>query len=131
MKTKSDDLLKQDVDLEEAGFAQHYCLHCAKYFIDLKAMEDHFKTKVHKRRMKALEDEPYTEKEAELAAGHGSFSYKPPKRLMETQPSKEEHSQGKQIKIVEYAKEEFVKMQKEKRKSNQQITNDMSVEMRE
>lgn len=88
-------------------------------------MDDHFKTKVHKRRMKALEDEPYTEKESMLAAGHGSFSYKPPKRLMETQPSKEEHSQGKRVKIVEMVKEDFVKMQKEKRKSAQKSNESM------
>ena len=26
---KSDELLKQDVDLDKPGAAQHYCLHCA------------------------------------------------------------------------------------------------------
>lgn len=36
-------------------------------------MNDHFKTKVHKRRLKALELEPYTIEESERAAGHGSF----------------------------------------------------------
>lgn len=46
LKEKSDQLLNQEVDLEKPGFAQNYCLHCAKYFIDKRAMEDHFKTKV-------------------------------------------------------------------------------------
>lgn len=109
---KSDELLNQEVDLEEAGFGQHYCVHCAKYYIDQRALDDHFKTKVHKRRMKALEDEPYTEKEAELAAGHGSFTYKPPKRKIETQPSKEEYANGKRIKLVDFTKEEFVSLKK-------------------
>lgn len=57
-------------------------------------MKDHFKTKVHKRRLKALEDEPYTVEEAERAAGHGSYvAHK--KRKMETQPEK-----GSEQKIV-------------------------------
>lgn len=82
-------MLNQDVDFEKPGFAQNYCIHCAKYFINEQAMKDHFKTKVHKRRMKALEDEPYSVEEAERAAGHGSYvSHK--KRKMETQPEKGE-----------------------------------------
>ncbi|XP_028040033.1 zinc finger protein 593 homolog [Bombyx mandarina] len=66
-------LLNQKVDLDLPGAAQHYCLHCARYFIDEQALNDHFKTKVHKRRLKALELEPYTIEESERAAGHGSF----------------------------------------------------------
>jgi bud site selection protein 20 len=109
--------LNQEVDLEKPGFAQNYCLHCAKYFIDQRALDDHFKTKVHKRRMKALQDEPYTEKEAELAAGHGSYKGTPAKRKMETQPTKEEYSQGKRVKVIEYTPEELESMKKKKRKS--------------
>lgn len=44
-----------------------------KYFINQRAVEDHFRTKVHKRRLKALEVEPYTIEESERAAGHGSW----------------------------------------------------------
>ncbi|XP_071453182.1 zinc finger protein 593 homolog [Hetaerina americana] len=78
-------LLKQEVDLDKPGGAQHYCLHCARYFIDGHALQDHFKTKVHKRRLKALELEPYSIEESERAAGKGSFeSIK--KRKIETQP---------------------------------------------
>lgn len=36
-------------------------------------MNEHFKTKVHKRRLKALELEPYSIEEAERAAGYGNF----------------------------------------------------------
>jgi bud site selection protein 20 len=121
LKVKPDEMLNQEVDLDQAGFAQFYCIHCAKYYINQRALDDHFKTKVHKRRMKALEDEPYTEKEAELAAGHGSFTYKPPKRKMETQPSKEEMAKGKRLKIEEFTKEEFESLKKsEKAKEKSQ-----------
>jgi bud site selection protein 20 len=114
---KSDELLNQEVDLEAPGFAQHYCLHCAKHFINQRALDDHFKTKVHKRRMKALQDDPYTQEEAEIAAGHGSFKKTPAKRKMETQPSKEEYSAGKRVKIDYYTPEELEAMKKKNRKS--------------
>ncbi|KAK7142375.1 hypothetical protein R3I94_011906 [Phoxinus phoxinus] len=66
-------LLKQDVDYDVTGSAQHYCLHCARYFVDLKTMKEHFKTKIHKKRLKKLREEPYTQAEAERAAGMGSY----------------------------------------------------------
>lgn len=72
-------LLKQEIDYDVTGNAQHYCLHCARYFVDLKTLKEHFKTKVHKRRLKQLKDEPYTQEEAERAAGMGS--YRPPKQI--------------------------------------------------
>lgn len=77
-------LLNQDVDLDLPGSAQHYCIHCARYFIDDQALNEHFKTKVHKRRLKALELEPYSIEESERAAGLGSFKL-PSKRKIETQ----------------------------------------------
>lgn len=124
MKEKSDELLNQEVDLEKPGFAQHYCLHCAKYFINQRALDDHFKTKVHKRRMKALEDEPFTQEEAERAAGHGSFNKMPVKRKMETQPTKEEYADGKRVKIENFTPEEL--MTKKQRKS---LLNDSKAKM--
>lgn len=69
----ADKLLNQSVDLDLPGAAQHYCLHCARYFINEQSLNEHFKTKVHKRRLKALELEPYSIEESERAAGHGSF----------------------------------------------------------
>ncbi|XP_073980346.1 zinc finger protein 593 homolog [Rhodnius prolixus] len=77
-------LLNQDVDNDKPGDAQFYCLHCARYFIDDTALNDHFRTKVHKRRLKALELEPYSIEESERAAGHGSF-IPAKKRKIETQ----------------------------------------------
>ncbi|XP_056413438.1 zinc finger protein 593 [Hyla sarda] len=72
-------LLKQEIDYSLPGNAQHYCIHCARYFVDLKTLKEHFKTKVHKRRLKQLKEEPYTQEEAERAAGMGS--YKAPKKI--------------------------------------------------
>lgn len=115
LKEKSDELLTQEVDLEKPGFAQHYCLHCAKYFIDQRALNDHFRTKIHKRRLKDLIKEPYTQEEADRAAGFGSFSKLPAKRKMETQPSKEEYKGGKRVKIENLTAEEL--MTKKQRKS--------------
>ncbi|XP_059153438.1 zinc finger protein 593 homolog, partial [Physella acuta] len=86
-----DSLLKQDADLDKPGAAQFYCLTCAKYFINDKSLADHFKSKPHKRRLKALETEPYTQEEADRAAGMGS--YVAPKKvtvLQQSKPSTEE-----------------------------------------
>ncbi|XP_006631343.1 zinc finger protein 593 [Lepisosteus oculatus] len=85
----ADKLLNQEVDYDVTGNAQHYCLHCARYFVDLKTLKEHFKTKVHKRRLKQLREEPYTQAEAERAAGMGS--YIPPKAVeVHTQPVEED-----------------------------------------
>lgn len=88
------ELINQGVDLDKPGFAQFYCIHCAKYFIDDSAMQAHFRTKVHKRRLKALELEPYSIEESERCAGAGSYKA-PPKRALETQPSKADLVSGK------------------------------------
>ncbi|KAJ0173184.1 hypothetical protein K1T71_011360 [Dendrolimus kikuchii] len=84
---KAEQLLNQDVNLDLPGAAQHYCLHCARYFVDEQALKEHFKTKVHKRRLKALELEPYTIEESERAAGLGNFKL-PNKRKILTQNTK-------------------------------------------
>lgn len=56
-----------------------------RYFIDDKALKAHFKTKPHKRRIKALETEPYTQDEANRAAGMGSY-IQPKKFVIKSQP---------------------------------------------
>jgi len=66
-------LLKQSVDYDVTGNAQNYCLHCAQYFIDKPTLLKHFTGKPHKRRIKALQTEPYSQEEAERAAGMGSY----------------------------------------------------------
>ncbi|XP_002742090.1 zinc finger protein 593-like [Saccoglossus kowalevskii] len=83
---KADKLLNQEVDHDLPGAGQNYCLHCAKHFIDLQAMTSHFKSRNHKRRLRALTEEPYSQKEADAAAGMGSY-YAPQKlKKVKTQP---------------------------------------------
>lgn len=55
-----------------------------RYFIDEQALTHHYRTKVHKRRLKALELEPYTIEESERAAGLGGNYKAPQKRKIET-----------------------------------------------
>lgn len=77
-------LLNQEIDFDKPGEAQFYCIHCARHFIDERSLREHFRTKVHKRRLKALEVEPYSIEESERAAGYGS--YQTPKiRKIQTQ----------------------------------------------
>lgn len=81
--------MHQEIDDDKPGSGQHYCLHCARYFITSEALKSHFRTKVHKRRLKALEIEPYTIEESQRAGGLGSYIH-PKKRTMETQPVDDE-----------------------------------------
>ncbi|XP_014283499.1 zinc finger protein 593 homolog [Halyomorpha halys] len=92
-------LLNQEVDVDKPGDAQFYCLHCARYFIDDNAMNAHFKTKVHKRRLKALELEPYSIEDSERAAGHGSY-IPPKKRKLQTQTPITEKDVIKEMEIA-------------------------------
>lgn len=55
-----------------------------RYFIDEQALTHHYRTKVHKRRLKALELEPYSIEESERAAGLGGNYIAPKKRVIET-----------------------------------------------
>jgi bud site selection protein 20 len=51
------------------GLGQWYCIECAKWFEGENSLVTHRRGKTHKRRVKALKDEPYTQKEAEAAVG--------------------------------------------------------------
>ncbi|TPX32042.1 hypothetical protein SmJEL517_g04773 [Synchytrium microbalum] len=62
-------LTQQAPDAELPGLGQHYCLHCARYFVTQTVMDLHLKTKLHKKRVKTLLVQPYTLKESEEAAG--------------------------------------------------------------
>lgn len=58
---------------------------------------DHFRTKLHKKRIKELKLEPYTIEEAERAAGFGSY-IAPKERVIVTQPiSVEEYIEPEQV----------------------------------
>jgi bud site selection protein 20 len=56
---------KEDVP----GGGLHYCLFCARNFIDEANLQIHFKTKYHKKMVKRVNEEPYSLEEAERAAG--------------------------------------------------------------
>ncbi|EUC41739.1 hypothetical protein COCMIDRAFT_40113 [Bipolaris oryzae ATCC 44560] len=51
------------------GLGQYYCTECAKFFESDANLAAHQKGKVHKRRVKQLREEPYSQKEAEAAIG--------------------------------------------------------------
>jgi bud site selection protein 20 len=53
------------------GAGDFPCVECSRYFISPEALAGHTKTKLHRRRLKQLKDEPYSQKEAEAAAGLG------------------------------------------------------------
>ncbi|KAI0207515.1 zinc finger protein 593 [Lamellibrachia satsuma] len=72
-RENAEKLLNQEVDLDKPGSAQFYCLHCARYFISNHALKEHLKGKPHKRRLKCLQEEPFTQAEADRAAGMGSY----------------------------------------------------------
>lgn len=51
------------------GLGQWYCIECAKYFEGENNFEQHKRGKNHKRRVRMLREEPYTQKDAEAAVG--------------------------------------------------------------
>ncbi|KAI9348966.1 hypothetical protein DFJ73DRAFT_834451 [Zopfochytrium polystomum] len=71
-------LLSQPEDADLPGLGQHYCLQCARYFTTAAALDAHLQTKLHKKRLKRLKEEPYTQKEAEAAAGLGTDNNRRP-----------------------------------------------------
>ena len=60
----------QPFDDDLPGCGQFYCVETARYFVDQKALDDHKKSRAYKRRVKELKEEtPFTQKDAEAAAG--------------------------------------------------------------
>ncbi|KAI4592478.1 Bud site selection protein 20 [Pestalotiopsis sp. 9143b] len=51
------------------GLGKWYCTECAKWFEGEASLVLHQKGKPHRRRVKQLKEEPYTQKEAEAAIG--------------------------------------------------------------
>ncbi|KAG8898302.1 hypothetical protein FRB99_007541, partial [Tulasnella sp. 403] len=58
-------LEKQPIDVDLPGLGQHYCVECARYFESDLALNSHWKTKVHKKRVRMLKEPAYTVEEAE------------------------------------------------------------------
>ncbi|EMR65313.1 putative zinc finger protein [Eutypa lata UCREL1] len=61
----------QDTKLSEdlPGLGKWYCTECAKWYDTEASLVGHRKGKPHKRRVKQLREEPYTQKEAEAVVG--------------------------------------------------------------
>ncbi|KAG8958871.1 Bud site selection protein 20 [Tulasnella sp. 419] len=70
-------LESQPIDVDRPGLGQHYCVECAKYMETDAALKTHWKSKVHKRRVKVLKEPVYTIEEAERAGGLGRETRKP------------------------------------------------------
>ncbi|KAI4125513.1 MAG: hypothetical protein LQ347_005362 [Umbilicaria vellea] len=51
------------------GLGRWYCVECAKWFEGEHSLVQHRRGKNHKRRIRALREEPYSQKEAEAAVG--------------------------------------------------------------
>ncbi|MBW0492383.1 hypothetical protein O181_032098 [Austropuccinia psidii MF-1] len=69
--TTSHPTITGDVDEDTTGSGNWPCVECARFFIDQKSLNDHHRSKVHKRRLKALAEGPYTLEEAMRAANLG------------------------------------------------------------
>lgn len=52
------------------GYGQNYCVECSRWFESENNIEAHKKSKPHKKRLRQLKEEPYSQKEAEAAAGY-------------------------------------------------------------
>ena len=52
------------VDYDQPGCGKYFCVACNKHHIDKQALSQHFKSKPHRRRIKQLRDEPYSQEEA-------------------------------------------------------------------
>ncbi|TFK64762.1 hypothetical protein BDN72DRAFT_889513 [Pluteus cervinus] len=74
----------QPLDVEKPGLGQHYCVECAKYYETDAALHSHWRSKVHKRRVKQLKEPAYTIEESEQAAGLGREGKRPISYAMDT-----------------------------------------------
>jgi len=57
-------------DAEELpGGGAHYCVTCARHFVDAPTLALHSRSKLHKQQVKRVAEEQYTQKDADAAAG--------------------------------------------------------------
>eukprot|EP01138_Halocafeteria_seosinensis_P008862 gb/GECG01009058.1/.p1 GENE.gb/GECG01009058.1/~~gb/GECG01009058.1/.p1 ORF type:complete len:169 (+),score=34.58 gb/GECG01009058.1/:1-507(+) len=70
MKEKEEGKQLRPFDEDLPGGGQYECSYCARYFMNGKALENHKRSKDHKRTVKRIENEkPFTQREADAAAG--------------------------------------------------------------
>ncbi|KAK9366281.1 hypothetical protein V1509DRAFT_648812 [Lipomyces kononenkoae] len=68
-------LSNQPLDESKPGLGQYYCIECAKYFETDFAKTVHRRGKNHKRRVRLLKEQPYSQAEADAASGLGVEKY--------------------------------------------------------
>lgn len=78
---------KAPEDLPALG--DYYCVECAKWFESDVNFQGHKKGKPHKRRVRLLREEPYTQKEAEAAVGLTTDNGRKPKGVVEEEEEME------------------------------------------
>lgn len=66
------------VDPDLPGLGQSYCVTCARHFMDRDNLDKHCRTKPHRRRLKLVAEEQYTQEEADRGAGMGAPDNGPP-----------------------------------------------------
>lgn len=59
----------QALDEDLPGLGQHYCVFCARYFINSDSLNVHIKTKEHKKRVKRTKEEPYSIEDSKKYGG--------------------------------------------------------------
>ncbi len=57
------------IDEDLPGLGQFYCIFCSRYFVNKKTLDDHYKTKEHKKRVKSSKEKPYTIEDSLKFAG--------------------------------------------------------------
>merc|ERR1712183_84338 len=55
-----------EIDESLPGLGQHYCISCAKHFVDDKSLISHKTGKFHKQMVKRLKEEPHNQRLHEL-----------------------------------------------------------------
>ncbi|RPA98921.1 hypothetical protein L873DRAFT_1828352 [Choiromyces venosus 120613-1] len=78
-------------DEDRPGLGQFHCVECAKYFESEWNMVQHRRGKNHKRRVRLLKEEPYSQKEADAAAGIGAAAFY---QALENKKEEEKVEQG-------------------------------------
>ncbi len=74
--------------MDKAGLGLFYCIHCDRHFPSQKDREVHYRSKIHKRKAKKLEEEEaYTQAEADRGAGIGVDNKQRNKDEMTTEQS--------------------------------------------
>ncbi|CAM9410860.1 unnamed protein product [Choristocarpus tenellus] len=79
LKVEEEQGKKMEFELDDdlPGQGQFYCTPCARHFSEQEPLDRHVKSKVHKRRMKDVAQEQYTQEEAERGAGMVKEVYPP------------------------------------------------------